>query len=122
MSKEVISLKALKELLDANAIRSATILGVSGGWVIEFRYGMSQKILATFTGSMKVYKDIRTVIHTLREYGIVKFDVNAVEYEDTTLFSEKKRPDLSKGLKKAHKEVKRLKEKEKEKNSEDSNE
>lgn len=110
MSRETISIKALRELIEANAIRSATVLGVPGGWVIEFRYGMTQKLLSTLTGSVKVYKDIRIVIDNLKQFGIVKFDVNSTDFDNSSLITKaRERPDLSARLKKAHTEARNKK-------------
>jgi len=70
----------LKELAASGAVRHIEARATPGGWVIEIRYGMSTKTLATQRGQPRIFKRIDTLIGYLQQVGITRFEVNSAAF------------------------------------------
>ena len=46
---ELIAPTALKDLISANAIRSAMVIGDKGGYMVTIRYGRAERVIAART-------------------------------------------------------------------------
>jgi hypothetical protein len=81
MATETIDQKTLSGLIEAGAVRSAHVVGQRGGWGVLFRYGMTERPLATQRGSVRTWAKFETLATYLRELGIVRFEVDAAQYD-----------------------------------------
>lgn len=108
MSNETIDHNTLVKLIEANAVRAAQVIGQIGGWGIMIKYGMVERPLsATRSGKVRIFKKLDTVVSYLRGIGIARFEVDAVNYDATSL-TVGTRPDRSEVMKRAHAAAKML--------------
>lgn len=101
---ELISPAALKDLISANAIRSAMVIGDKGGYLVTIRYGRAERVIAARTREGQVrrrlFRSLNAASHYLREIGIARYKVDETGYEEAT--DRPTRPDRSAALKHAH--------------------
>jgi hypothetical protein len=81
MATETIDQKTLSGLVEAGAVRAAHVVGQRGGWGVLFRYGMTERALATQRGNVRTWANFETLATYLRELGIVRFEVDAAQYD-----------------------------------------
>lgn len=81
MATDTIDQKTLSGLIEAGAVRSAHVVGQRGGWGVLFRYGMTERPLATQRGNVRTWANFETLATYLRELGIVRFEVDAAQYD-----------------------------------------
>ncbi|OMG71390.1 hypothetical protein [Burkholderia ubonensis] len=81
MATDTIDQKTLAGLVEAGAVRSAHVVGQRGGWGVLFKYGMTERPLATQRGSVRTWAKFETLATYLRELGIVRFEVDAAQYD-----------------------------------------
>lgn len=81
MATDTIDQKTLSGLIEAGAVRSAHVVGQRGGWGVLFKYGMTERPLATQRGSVRTWANFETLATYLRELGIVRFEVDAAQYD-----------------------------------------
>ena len=103
----VVKLAALRDLVDAKSIRGATIVGEKGGWAVAVRYGQAERVLAGRNGEPRLFAKLDTAAKQLLDLGLVSFEVNGSDYEDTPTRSA--RPDRSVAMKAANDYVRWLK-------------
>ena len=94
---ETIKERTLRELVEANSVRSACLVGQHGGFAVTVRYGIVEKTLSNARGETRVFASLNTATEFLRRMGIVKFEVDATDYEPGRL--RKPRPDRAQALK-----------------------
>jgi len=80
---ELIDSKAVKSLVEARALRGATILGRPGGWMILVRYGTAERAIAgQKSHRARLWRHSDTAISFIREeLGMDRFEVDAAEYD-----------------------------------------
>lgn len=72
----------LSKLAEAGLVRSAHAVGQAGGWSIRVRDDMSERALATSHGrQVRIFRKLETLANYLKEVGIPRFDVDAVNYD-----------------------------------------
>lgn len=98
--QEIVKLATLRELATAGSVRSVSVVGQKGGYAVNVRYGLAERILAGKDGSARTFASIDSAARTLREVGIASFDVDAVNYEEGRL--RRPRPDLAERMRKKH--------------------
>lgn len=99
---ETIDHSTLSKLVEAGAVRGAHIIGQSGGWAVMVRYGLTERPLAAQRSrQVRLFRKFETLVSYLKDVGIAKFDVDAVNYDPDTLKTAR-RPDRSEALKRAH--------------------
>lgn len=81
MATDTIDQKTLSGLIEAGAVRSAHVVGQRGGWGVLFKYGMTERPLATQRGNVRTWANFETLATYLRELGIVRFEVDAAQYD-----------------------------------------
>ncbi|OJA66144.1 hypothetical protein BGV71_32125 [Burkholderia ubonensis] len=81
MATDTIDQKTLSGLIEAGAVRTAHVVGQRGGWGVLFKYGMTERPLATQRGHVRMWSKFETLAAYLRELGIVRFDVDAAQYD-----------------------------------------
>ncbi len=102
--REIISPVALKELVAANAICSALVIGEDGAYFVTVKYGMAEKVVGARTrqGGVKEreFLSLDAAAKYLRGIGIRRFDVDESRF--TGLKKRASRPDRAAALKAAH--------------------
>ncbi|NHZ84112.1 hypothetical protein F2P44_33380 [Massilia sp. CCM 8695] len=101
MTTETIDHTTFTKLAEAGAVRSAHIVGQPGGWGILVKYGMTERALAAQRSQqVRIFRKFETLVGYLKGVGIVRFDVDAVNFDADSLT--RTRPDTTATLKKAH--------------------
>jgi hypothetical protein len=102
MTTETIDHTTFTKLAEAGVVRSAHIVGQPGGWGILVKYGMSERALAAQRSQqVRIFRKFETLVGYLKGVGIVRFDVDAVNFDADSLTA-RTRPDTTATLKKAH--------------------
>lgn len=102
MTTETIDHSTFAKLAEAGAVRSAHIVGQPGGWGILVKYGMTERALkAQRSQQVRIFRKFETLVGYLKGVGIVRFDVDAANW-DTDSLTARTRPDASEAMKKAH--------------------
>jgi len=99
MASETINHTTLEQLIEANAVRSTTVVGVQGGWSVLVRYGMAERRLAAQRGGVRTWRRLDAVAGYLRGLGLARFEVDAANHEDVP---GQKRPDRAKAMRELH--------------------
>lgn len=101
---ELIPPTALKDLVSANAIRSAMVTGDKGGYLVTIKYGRAERVIAARTreGQIKrrLFRSLNAASHYLRQIGVARYEVDETGYQEPT--DRPKRPDRAAALKRAH--------------------
>ena len=92
---ETIKEATLKELVQAQSVRSASVLGKHGGYVISVRYGLAERALGTSRGGLRLFT-LDAASKFLRDLGLPRFEVDATGYEPGRI--RKARPDRATAL------------------------
>jgi hypothetical protein len=101
MTTETIDHTTFTKLAEAGAVRSAHIVGQPGGWGILVKYGMTERALAAQRSQqVRIFRKFETLVGYLKGVGIVRFEVDAVNFDADSLT--RTRPDTTATLKKAH--------------------
>ncbi|MDZ5450758.1 hypothetical protein [Labrys sp. ZIDIC5] len=92
---EIIDSKAVKSLVEARALRGATVLGQPGGWAVLVRYGDAERAVAgQKSRRMRLWRHADSAITFVRtELGMDRFDVDAHHHRVDA--NERRRPDAS---------------------------
>lgn len=102
MNSETLDHNTLYRLVEAGAVRDAHIVGEDGGWSVTIKYGKIERVLAAQRSrQVRMFRKLETLVAYLKEIGIPRFDVDAVNYDPRTKKATK-RPDRSAALKRAH--------------------
>ena len=80
---EIIDGKAVQNLKEAQAIRSATVLGRPGGWAVLVRYGSLERAVAAQRAySPRLWRTLpAAAAFVKKQLGLVRFEVDAGGYE-----------------------------------------
>jgi hypothetical protein len=105
MTANTIDHATLEHLVEAGAVRGASIVGQPGGWGVVVQYGMTERALAAKRGAVRIFRKFETLVGYLKDIGIVKYQVDASQYDPVALQMERTRSDASKRLKDAHEAV-----------------
>jgi hypothetical protein len=101
-SREIIDGKAVRTLVEAQAIRGATILGQPGGWAILVRYGTNERAVAAQRAQRpRLWRNLNTAAAFVRDdLGVTRFDVDTAEHRPEAIA--RHRPDQSAALRRTH--------------------
>jgi hypothetical protein len=101
-SLEIIDGKAVQSLVDAHAIRGATVLGQRGGWAVLVRYGAYKRVVAAQRSRRpRLWRNLATAAAYVREeLGLARFEVDAQAHEPDA--AARRRPDQTERLRLAH--------------------
>lgn len=94
----------LRELVEANSVNSACVVGQRGGYAVTVRYGLTERILSTTRGDVRLFASLDTVSDFLRKLGLNKYEVDATGYEPGRLRAA--RPDRAEALRKTRTKLK----------------
>jgi len=98
---DTITHATLTKLVEANAVRSAALIGQPGGWSILVKYGMTERALSGVRGHMRTWRHLDSAVKYLRALGLARFDVDASNYSRDGLMVQR-RPDKAAMLREAH--------------------
>lgn len=96
--RETIREPTLRELIEANSITSAIMIGQKGGFAISIRCGATERLLANSRGEVRLFSNLTTLATYLRRLGISHFEVDTANYEASRL--RPARPDRAEALRK----------------------
>ncbi len=103
MNTQTIDHTTLSRLAEAGSVRSAHIIGQTGGWGVLVKYGMSERALAAQRSQqVRVFRRFETLVTYLKGIGIARFEVDAVNYDAASLKLTRTRPDSAEAMTKAH--------------------
>ena len=94
----------LVRLVEAGAVRSASVIGQRAGWGVIVRYGRgaTARPLVAKRGQVRLFRKLETVVSYLKEMGIAKFEVDARNFDGEKLRTTRSRPDSKRIMKRAH--------------------
>ncbi len=102
---ETIDHATLERLVEAGAVHGANIVGQAGGWGVVVQYGITERILAAKRGTVRVFRKFETLVGYLRNIGIVRYQVDATEYDPEAGKAAHRRDDAAARMKRAHEAV-----------------
>lgn len=76
-----IKLENLRELVSMGVVKTATILGLKGGYVVMTNTGAQERILANKVGQVKKFATTDTAVKELAGLGLSSFLVDISGYE-----------------------------------------
>lgn len=95
---DIIDGKAVKSLVDADAIQSAVVLGQPGGWAVLVRYGANERAVSAQRAQRpRLWRNLNTAAAFVREeLHVSRFEVDTAGYDPDAI--ERKRPDQAERL------------------------
>ena len=99
---DTIDRTTLEHLVEAGAVKGASIVGQPGGWGVVVHYGLTERVLAARRGAIRNFKKFETLVDYLKSIGLAKYQVDATEYEPAAPPSDRKRTDAAERMKNAH--------------------
>jgi hypothetical protein len=102
MTSETIDHNTFARLVEAGAVRGASIIGQKGGWGLVIQYGMTERALAAKRGAVRIFKKLETLVGYLKGMGIAKFQVDATLYDPEIIKVERSRSDSAVRMRQAH--------------------
>jgi hypothetical protein len=104
MSTHTIDTAVARQMVDANAIRGASIIGQPGGWSVMLKFGMMEKPLGTQrTDKPRTWRSLDTCMQYLRK----ELRITRVDMLDASNYSEEgvartQRTDTAERMRRAH--------------------
>ncbi len=83
-------------------MRGASVVAQAGGWGVLIQYGMTERVLVAKRGAVRIFRKFETLVGYLRNLGIVRYQVDASQYDPAAQQSERRRGDASERMKHAH--------------------
>jgi hypothetical protein len=101
-TRDTIDHVTLSHLVEAGAIRGASIVGQPGGWGVVIQYGMTERALAAKRGAVRVFRKFETLVAYLKGIGVTRYQVDATQFDPVAITVERHRQDASERMKAAH--------------------
>lgn len=101
-TSNTIDQPTLERLVEAGAVRGASIIGHPGGWGVVIQYGMTERALAARRGAVRNFARFETLVNYLKKIGIAKYQVDATQYDPVTIKEERFREDAAERMRHAH--------------------
>jgi len=99
---DTIDQNTLARLVEAGAVRGASIIGQPGGWGVVVQYGMTERALAAKRGAVRNFARFETLVGYLKKIGIAKYQVDATQYDPVTVKEERFRENAAERMRHAH--------------------
>lgn len=99
---QTIDHTTLTKLVEAGAVRAASVVGQSAGWGVLVRYGRIDCPLAARRGGGRKIRKLDTVMDYLKALGISRFDVDAANFDAQAIKTTRTRPDSSTTMSRVH--------------------
>lgn len=99
---QIIDGKAVRSLVDADAILGATIIGRPGGWSILVRYGAAERAVAAQRAQQpRLWRNLNSAAAYVRDdLGVARFEVDTDGHEQEA--AGHRRPDQAAALRRMH--------------------
>jgi len=99
---EIIDGRAVRSLVEAHAIRGATILGQPGGWAVLVRYGAAERAVAAQRARRpRLWRNLNAAAAYVRDdLGVARFEVDTVGHKPDP--AARRRPDQAAALRRMH--------------------
>ena len=81
ITANTIDHSTLEHLVEAGAVRGASIIGQPGGWSVVVQYGAVERALAAKRGAVRVFRKFETLVAYLLGLGISAYRVDASAYD-----------------------------------------
>lgn len=101
MTVETIDHATLEHLVQAGAVRAASVVAQSGGWGVVVSYGTAVRALAAKRGAVRIFRKFETLAGYLKDIGIAQFQVDVRQYDPETKPTIK-RTDAAARMRSAH--------------------
>lgn len=101
-ARETIDHVTLSRLVEANAVKGASIIGQPGGWGVVIKYGMTERALAAKRGSVRIFRKFETLVSYLKGIGVTKYQVDATGFDLVALKTTHRGEIASNRMKAAH--------------------
>lgn len=105
MGAHTIDTAMAKKLVDAAAIRGASIIGQPGGWCVMLKLGMEEKPLGVQRSDRpRTWRSLDVCVNYLKnELHIARFEMlDATNHSEQSILGGKTRADASERLRQAH--------------------
>jgi len=99
---DTIDHATLEHLVEAGAVRGASVVGQPGGWGVVIAYGMTERALAAKRGAVRIFRKFETLAGYLKDIGIVQYQVDARQYDPVAVKTAYKRTDAADRMRNAH--------------------
>ena len=99
---DTIDHATLARLVEAGAVRGAQVIGQPGGWGVVVQYGVTERALAAKRGAMRIFRKFETLAAYLAGIGILRYEVDASQYDPLAFKTERSRADASARMTAAH--------------------
>ncbi|MEO7031721.1 MAG: hypothetical protein ABI351_09610 [Herbaspirillum sp.] len=99
---DTIDQNTLARLVEAGAVRGASIIGQPGGWGVVIQYGMTERALAAKRGTVRNFARFETLVGYLKKMGISKYQVDATQYDPATVKEGRFREEAANRMRHAH--------------------
>ncbi|MFI4940268.1 MAG: hypothetical protein ACHP7O_08015 [Burkholderiales bacterium] len=76
MDYDLVTLKILKELSAAGAVRAAQVVGTHGGFAVQFTYGLTTKTLQAKRGNPRIFRTLDAAAKTVRGVGVARLEAD----------------------------------------------
>jgi len=99
---EIIDGKAVRSMVEAQAILGATILGQPGGWAVLVRFGAAERAVAAQRAhTPRLWRNLNSAAAYVRDdLGVARFDVDTQNHQPDVAI--RRRPDQAEALRRAH--------------------
>ena len=102
---ELIAPNSLKDLVDAQAIRHATVVADQGAFKITVKYGMVERTVSVRTRSGRIKERVFTSLDAVARFmrdkvHLAHYDIDASNFDPAIKLC--KRPDMTRRLTAAH--------------------
>lgn len=102
MTADTIDHTTLERLIEAGAVRGASIVGQPGGWSVVIQYGVTERTLAAKRGAVRIFRKFETLVGYLMGLGIDSYQVDASQFDPASPRTGRTRADSAERMKNAH--------------------
>lgn len=104
MNTHTIDTAMAKRMVEASAIRGASIIGQPGGWSVVLKLGLQERPLgAQRSDTPRTWRSLdRAVAYLKNELHITRFDLDATQHSEGAPLAGKSRADAAERLRLAH--------------------
>ena len=95
MSPTPIKLAVARELAAAGSLRTAVLVGQSGGYTVRLGTDAAQRVLATKDSAPRVFPKLQAAAKVLDELGVRRYEVDASRFEPAAT---RHRPDRAEAM------------------------
>lgn len=79
---QTVQIATARALVAAGAVRAASLIGQPGGWAIVLRVGVSEQVIESKRGGVRLLRSLDAAARVLDELGLRRFEVDASNLGD----------------------------------------